>query len=367
MKVRNQLGRITVCIAIFFCLFGLVVAEDVEKKWRLGLSLGGMNGLDTIESDAGNRLTLLDERFEVADRFIDPRNDSAVFGEFDLDPSSVSTFSVQYAATKMLIFEASVGYQKTSLGDLELQAQFDGVEIPLQEPFNFATFNIEAGDVERIPIQLTAIARFRPRASFNPYVGIGIGYSLIGFEPSAAFNELSLNMDDSRGAQARVSSAFGTQPQLQTTGSISDLSGARVDARDTWEWHIAGGAELTIKRNWSVILDLRIIQSARSISVGFNGGGDFGVSVPNLTDSENSVAANQLYGPIRVSRGGLIDGGSLQPDEFAPPGTDCSTDPGNCSFQLIPDGELDLGFYYVKGGKVKYDAVSIQIGMRYTF
>ena len=53
------------------------------------------------------------------------------------------------------------------------------------------------GELERVPIQITALARFRPRASFNPYFGAGIGYSILGFDPDPAFDELSLNMDQS--------------------------------------------------------------------------------------------------------------------------------------------------------------------------
>ncbi|MDH3629412.1 MAG: outer membrane beta-barrel protein [Acidobacteriota bacterium] len=367
MKVRHQLGRVAVCIVVLFSMIGIAAAEDVEKKWRLGVALGGMNGLDTIDSDAGNVFSILDDRLERVNIFVDPRNDSAVFNDLDLSPSGVSTLYAQYAATKIFMVEASIGYQKTNLGTVELQAQFNDVEIPLQEPFNFAIFQIDAGDVERIPIQLTAMARFRPRASFNPYVGIGMGYSLIGYDPSAEFNELSRNMDASRGAQAQVTSAFNTQPQLQSIGAVQDLSGATVDARDTWEWHLAAGAELSVKRSWTLFVDLRVIQSSRGISVSFNDSGDFGIAVPNLTDSEDSVAANQDYGPMRVSRGGLIDGGSLQPGPNAPPGTDCVASPSQCTFLPVPDGELDLGFYYVQGGEVKYDAASIQFGVRYTF
>ncbi len=34
---------------------------------------------------------------------------------------------------------------------------------------------------------------------------------------------------------------------------------------------------------------------------------------------------------------------------------------------MTPDGHLDYGFYYVKGGEIKYGGLSLQIGIRYTF
>jgi hypothetical protein len=53
----------------------------------------------------------------------------------------------------------------------------------------------------------------------------------------------------------------------------------------------------------------------------------------------------------------------------APPGTDCS-DPEQkeyCTNVFEPDGQLDPGFYYAQGGTFKYDAFSMQVGIRYTF
>ena len=38
-----------------------------------------------------------------------------------------------------------------------------------------------------------------------------------------------------------------------------------------------------------------------------------------------------------------------------------------CKNILAPDGQLDTGFYYAQGGTFKYDAFSLQLGIRYTF
>ena len=75
---------------------------------------------------------------------------------------------------------------------------------------------------------------------------------------------------------------FGApEPWSSPTGDrIRDLGGATVDARDTFEWHLAGGAELTFKRKWSVFVDLRWTFASRTLHIGFNGGDDLGVPVP---------------------------------------------------------------------------------------
>ena len=118
------------------------------------------------------------------------------------------------------------------VGDIEMQAQFVGVDIPETESFQFSIFRVQAGELERVPIQLSAFARFRPRASFNPYVGGGVGYTIIGFEPSEEFNALSRNLDASRGGFAagrpvrKRPRSFLTSPSFWTSLSSGLSSGA---------------------------------------------------------------------------------------------------------------------------------------------
>jgi len=363
-------------LVVIACACSVAGAADVEKKFRLGLSVGGYNNTDEISSDAANELTLVDENQVFQSIFIDPRDDSAVFGNLDIQSSGIATLSAQYAVTQVFIIEASVGYTRADLGDVEVQAQFRSIDIPDMESFNFAWYRIPAGEIERIPLQFTALARFRPRASFNPYVGGGIGYSFIGFEPSDEMNQLSLNMDASLGGQTRLTEATYGSPSLALppANQIFPLTGATIDARDTFEWHIAGGAELSFKRSssWSAYVDLRWTFASRSVHIGFNGGDYLGVPVPQLTDFADSEAASAIYGPVQITNGGLLDGGSIQlrPAEGEPPDTDCVENPQDCEQYFdatMPDGIVDPGFYYAQGGTVDYGGIALQFGVRYTF
>ena len=170
-------------------------------------SIGAFMGLDSIDSDSANLLVLVGPvDNQLSDVFRDPRNDSAVFGALNVDAGPIATVRGQYALTRIFLFEASLGYQKSSISDLELQAQFSGVAPAPNEQFAFAVFRYEAGEIERVPLQLTALARFRPRARLNPYFGGGIGYSLIGFAPSDDLNDISVAMDGSLGGFSRLPS-----------------------------------------------------------------------------------------------------------------------------------------------------------------
>lgn len=375
------------------CIVVPAQAEDVEKKFRIGVGAGFLNVQDEVVSDSVNVLNLVDSFLTTVDRYRDPRADSAAFGNLEIKPGPVATLFGQYAVTRMFVIEASVGYQQTELGDVEVQVQFDGMVIPDEQRFDFQVYRYEVGEIEQVPVQLTFLSRFRPRASLNPYVGAGFGYTFVGFEPTDEFNELSQNMDGSQGAHWRVTSGFAGNDTLSpSTAEIRDLDGAKVEIGGTWEAHLVGGLEISFKRKWVLFLDARYSFSSRSAAVGFDGGQDLGVAVPRQTDycanqpgdtppggtretvcpgsAVGEAALNGVYGPTRVTYGGLLDGfAGVVPIVGAPPGTDCS-DPQQkdfCVNVFEPDGELDTGFYYAQGGSFKYDAFSLQIGVRYTF
>jgi hypothetical protein len=375
------------------CFLVSAQAEDVEKKFRIGFGAGFLNSQDNVPSDSVNVLNLVDSFLTTVDRYRDPRSDSAAFGNLEIKPGPVVSLFGQYAVTQIFVIEASVGYQQTELGDAEVQVQFDGMVIPDEQRFDFQIYRYEVGDIEQIPTQLTFLARFRPRASLNPYVGAGFGYTFVGFEPSDEFNELSANMDGSQGAHWRVTSGFiGNDTLSPSTAQIRDLGGATVEVGGTWEAHLVAGLEISFKRKWVVFIDARYSFSSRSASVGFDGQQSLGNPVPRETNYcanqpgdtppggtretvcpgslAGEAALNGVYGPTRITYGGLLDGfGGVVPITGAPPGTDCS-DPEQkefCKNVLQPDGQLDTGFYYAQGGTFKYDAFSMQVGIRYTF
>ena len=353
---------------IGFALLALpsaVRAEDVEKRFRIGFSLGAYDSRAQIPSDSGNVLTLTDQDDIAEDFFVDPRNDDAAIGTLSLNSAAKATLSAQYTFTKVFVMEFSAGYQKGDVGDVEIQAQFDGDPIPPNNvlPFQFRIFRINAGEVTQLPLRVTALARFRPKAGLNPYLGLGIGYTIVGFDPSGDLNELSRNMDRSIGSFAKLQSFPGA---LNPSNILEDLSGVTVDARDTFEWHLAGGIEYRLVKNWATFLDVRYSFASRSFNILFNGQEDIGISVPSQRVFRDDPIASATFGAFDVNVGGLVDGGRLVPPA-SDPTVDCAVDPLQCTFELNPDGVPDPGFYYVQGGDLRFDNVTIEIGLRYTF
>lgn len=370
MKSRILVCRAFVLLVLAAVAWSSAAAGETEKKFRLGFAVGGMNAQDEILSDAGNTLTLVSDDLQFEHRFLDPRNENGIFSPLDINPGGIATLYAQYGINSWFLVEASVGYQKTDLGNAELQAQVNIYPPPDPEieRHNYLVERVRVGDIERIPIQLTALAHFRPHANFDPYCGIGIGYSVIGFKPSPEFDQLSRNLDASRGSQLRLTYADYGDGVMVPYGDNVDLTGATVDARDTFEWHLAGGAELAFKRRWSAFLDLRYLFGSRDLHIGFNGGDDLGISVPNLVDYFDPEA-EYVFGAVAITDGGLWDFGQQVTRSELPEGAQCLEIIGedDLCFLPEPDGELELGRYYIQGGTLKYDAVSLQIGVRVTF
>ena len=164
---------------------------------------------------------LRNENFDPAFLFEDPRNDSGVFGSLDIKSGPMASLNVQYGISKLFVVEGSIAYSKADLGDVALDVAFFGNPPPILEiPFNFTSFRVPVGDLTQVPIQLTALARFRPRASFNPYFGAGIGYIIQGVSLTDEFNELSYNMDAARGTQMRVPRCGSCKAKSPSWGSI---------------------------------------------------------------------------------------------------------------------------------------------------
>jgi hypothetical protein len=361
-----------------------VLAEDVENKWRLGMSVGMSDSQGEVRSDAANILQITDENEILQTFFEDPRNDDAQALKLQIESAPRVTFTAQYAVTKIFVVEMSAGYQKGDVGNIELQAEFARDPRTVDQRFKFrcagCTDNIDApplpkipaGELVMVPLKVTALARFRPRSSFNPYIGAGIGYVLTGFTPSSDLNELSRNMDASIGRFTRLQ----TFPnRFNPIGSERDLGPVEVSVPDTFEYHLKGGIEYTFKRKWATYLDIDWAFASQKMSLTFDGPTkSVGISVPNERVFETDPRANDTYGAIEVLVGGFVDGGSLQPNnpDALPPDMTaaeyCEMTPGNCFFDgSQPDGEPDPGIYYIQSGVIEYENVTLSIGFRYTF
>src|SRR6185436_15016241 len=111
-------------------------AEEIDKKWRLALSLGGYDTQSQIHSAAANRRTLFREDGEVETQIFDPRNDSGAISNFSIETQPGVQLSASYGLSRFWYLEGSVGYRTGTVGNVQVQAQFSGVTIPINQSFN---------------------------------------------------------------------------------------------------------------------------------------------------------------------------------------------------------------------------------------
>lgn len=326
----RDFGRLLLCVVAGFGALTESAAEDVARRFRLAVQVGGHNALDEVRNDSANAMLITDDSGAIIDQFLDPRSDTSALGTLEIRPGNLVTLSAQYAVTSFFILEASVGQENTEIGDIEVHEVMSGT-----------LRRFSAGDLTRIPIQLTGIVRFRPSASFNPFVGVGIGYSTVDFNLSTELDELSVNMSNSIGGRGLLSTVNAGGLAYPCGGCPSaGLSGVSVATPDSLEWHLSAGAEYSFGQHWALFVDLRYVFAERTFGIEFNDGVPIGIPVPNVT-RVRAPPLSEWPGPMFVTTGGLID--------------------------VDGDGAPDLGAYYVQDGRFKYDGPSVQFGVRYTF
>jgi opacity protein-like surface antigen len=343
---------------------GSARAEEIEKRFRIGFAIGGYSISDEQHSTSANVRTILKENGEFDSFFQDPRNDQGAFSDFGLEPQAGVMLSATYAFTRMWYLEGSAGIRRGTVGNVELQAQFFNAVTTVEQPFNFTVFNFEAGTIRQVPIELTAGVRFRPKAAFNPFVCGGVGYTINSFEPSDELNELSVDLDRSVGGFRSINVSGGTFNQALPA---VNLSGITVDVPNAPEWHLGGGFEYTFASHWAFVFDSRYTVYSGKFKMTVNNSNELGISVPSDQRFKTDPDAFGPFGGIEISSGGLVDGGSLRP---APgfPNADCAAiTPVNCEFTGPRDGVKDPGIYYIHAGSVRYDNISLHLGVRYTF
>jgi len=343
-------------------------AEEVEKKFRLDVSVGGFNSADQVKSTSANRRTYFEPNGEFFDRIYDPRNDSAAFSSFGMESQLGGELTASYAFSRLFYAEASVGYRQGDVGNVEVQAQFVGTEIPITQSFNFTIFNISAGTMRQVPLQLTAGIRFRPKATFNPYICAGFGYTFNSFEASNDIDHLSRSLESSSGQFARLTGTEAGGEGFSGDATTTNLTGITVDVPDAPEWHFGGGLEYTIKSRWALYIDGRYSVYSGRFGLKVNGADELGISVPSDRRYTTDPDAFGPFGSFQITSGGLVDGGSWVPTPDAPDGTVCgATISSNCQFTGPADNVNDPGYYYVHAGKVRWDGLSLQFGFKYTF
>ncbi len=293
--------RFSVAVSVLASLAlvsGISVADEGYQKFRLTFNVSNQSTASGVRTNADNSSQY--EQRDPTGRVIgietidDPRPDQAVENELSIKDAIRYDLGISYGLVKWkwgeLAIDASAGYFKGDLGDLEVAGEFvlstgGGVDPPrvaCGEITRFHLFFVPVGQVEQLPVKLGATFRFRTRAqggpirAMSPYVGAGVGYIFNKIDPTSEFMTLSKNVANSTGYY-QYATGNG-----QASGSTQHrFSPAEAVAPDTFEYHVNAGLDFPLGKGWSVFLNGSYMWANDAIEVTVDGRENFGTATPN--------------------------------------------------------------------------------------
>ncbi len=336
--MMKKLFPFLVAAALIALFFNQIFAEDIEKKLTLSFSINNLTTVDEVRSGADYRAYYMIGESLIAVR-ADPRPDYAANNVMKIRDSFEAKVGASYGFNSWFLIQADVGYSKSDIENLEVSVRFpDAIDPEAEQLFEdknehlFRLYLLPVGTMTRVPIQTSAIIRFRPKSNFNPYIGAGVGYILVEFKPSTELNDFSRRIDGSTGVfrDARLSSYVAR-----------DLGPVTIEAPNSLEYHFVGGIDYTFRKHWSVYMDARYMFASKRMKLKIDDVEKFGIGMPNGRVEDWDIIPPIEGQPYIITSGGAFD--------------------------FNGDGVLDGGMYYANGGSLKYGGFSVGIGVKYTF
>lgn len=305
-----QILRRSLLLGLAFTFVALAAAtpahaEDVKGKWYFGGRLGYLSTTDDIRSNATIIIGPLgddgvpftgDPNEEqscvgnASNTYCDPRPDDLLARETAIEETFKLDLDGGYGLTSWLSLQLDVSYFKGSVGPIDtfLRDHFpcDNSSIPGQcisdnaailTAFKDRELDIptDAGEITEIPVSLSAVARFRKDSPLNPYVAVGFGYIFADMDVSQDVADLNQRIHDMhiRGiANEFDKNLIKDQDQiLAPAGKVPFRNALRVEANNSYEWHLAAGAEYFLNDKFSLVFDARYIFADEYLELDLNG------------------------------------------------------------------------------------------------
>ena len=377
MRRRFKLWQLVLALACGALVFQPATAEDTKGKWQLGLGFSYHATTDYIRSnsDVSVSETVAGEMTGIPSIiFVDPRPDQNMLNEPSVRDDFKFDFNASYGLTRWLAVEMAVGYMRSNVGNIEyylvdnskildagsLSAdpqnlcgpnqngpcyRYTGAESQSSKPTNFF---LPVGEITQMPVQLSALVRFRPESPLDPYLGLGVGYIFTDLKTDREFNERSETIGaldvvsafegevDIGGDPAKVAIAPGFKP-----------APLQAEVSDGFEYHVVGGIDYFLNEHVAVYVDARYIWSDTSIDI--------------TTDGAHQVRMSAYFaGRLQTFQEGSIGAPNYWEDRgFAGcsdlEGHDCAADGFFATEDSNGNGTLDSGEPYNEGrGRLYY-------------
>jgi len=229
---RRCVRRRAACLAALLALLprgSPALAENERGRWTIGFGGGILSTFDDIRSNAAVvDLVPLNREGDISDddtKNPDVRQDDLLGRETSAEEVQTFNFAVAYGLTPWLSLQVDLGYYEGNVSNLDtfriyrtfIDDNHDN-ELdpdPRGTPFHDISVPINVGQLEQIPVTVSAMFRFRQDSPFNPILGLGVGWVFTDLRESQAFNDL--NDEILRGLQrTRLSSGVASNQQFVT-------------------------------------------------------------------------------------------------------------------------------------------------------
>lgn len=302
MRFRRRLSPLLLAgLAVGAAAVTPLRAEDTKGKWQFGFGLSYMATTDYIRSNsdiaiassvAGEReglpaVTSVDERPDE-----NMLNEPTVADDFRLD------FNASYGLTRWLALEVAAGYLKSDVGNIEfffkdVTINYGGVFPATGSPscgpnrnaacsrYNINTPSspptnsfVPVGELTEIPLQLSALVRFRPESPLDPYVGLGIGYLFTDLQHGDEFarrgEAISNLIVAAEVGGEYTDNRFPTR--LAAPGTPGFSPGAMdAEVSSAFSWHAVGGIDYYVNDHFSVYVDARYTWTDAAVNITVDG------------------------------------------------------------------------------------------------
>lgn len=386
MGERRSMRRSTVLALLgISCLggFGSFKAEEVTGKWRIEVSLGGLDPGDSIRSDSANATTVQGQANEQTS-IPDPRLNSSSIIESRISTDPRLEVRASYGLKRLkqgeLGIEFGVGYYSGVIRNLELQYSFDALDpqfniqgvgrvnscetspgapacLPFSSDLGGSTKSrerwryepIEGGELKVIPISANLAYRFRPTKKLTPVLTAGAGYLNVDFTPSAQWEAFSKDMAGSYVDYVKKGPGpLGGVGDRVLVGKPHRIRAPEIDAPSAFFIESKGGVEYQIKPKLAFSASLGMFWALDDITITVDGRTKFGRPTQNVRVEADSPQVPPAAGmPAYVFRGGL------RRELHEPNGSSRGTGPWP-------------GEYYFNGGTLDYGGITIMLGLKVT-
>jgi opacity protein-like surface antigen len=273
-------------------------AEDTTHKWQIGFGLSYMATTDYIRSNSDIAIAT-STAGQVAGlpavTSVDERPDQNMLNEPTVADDFRFDFNASYGLNRWLALEMSTGYMKSDVGNIEFFFKDSTINYGgtfasstpavcgpnLNSPCSRYNINtpstpstnlfVPVGTLTEIPLQLSALVRFRPESPLDPYVGLGVGYLFTNLQTGSEFEERGQGIADLTVSAEIAGEYTDTSRPTRVSNTGFTVGPMQAEVTSDFSWHAVGGVDYFINDHFSVYVDARYTWTDSAVNITVDG------------------------------------------------------------------------------------------------